>query len=260
MLDRILKKCRSEIAQYRIGRLRDSHGIAHKIVGSTYGGWYVPIGVLNSTSVCYTVGAGEDISFDVGLVIKFNCHVYIYDPTPRALKHFELLRENVEQGACTSISSNEQDFYDCDTAALSHLHFLPYGVWSESKIMRFYAPQNPAHVSHSLVNLQGTQDYFDAECRAIKDLMSELKHSHINLLKLDVEGAEYKIIDSLLSDGIFPSILCVEFDEGHTPQDGDYLRRITHVISKLKQAGYLATYFDSWNVTFVHQEAIDGMN
>ena len=83
--------------------------------------------------------------------------------------------------------------------------------------MRFYAPKDPAHVSHSLVNLQGTQDYFDAECRAIKDLMLELKHSQISLLKLDVEGAEYKIIDSLLFDGILPSILCIEFDEGHTP-------------------------------------------
>ena len=259
MLERVLKRCRSEIAQYRIGRLRDSHCITHKKLGSTYGGWYVPIGVLNSTSVCYTVGAGEDISFDVGLVNQFNCHVYICDPTPRALKHYELLRGNTIQGARTSTGLGTQDFYDCDTAALSHVQFLPYGVWNESKAMRFYAPKNPAHVSHSLVNLQGTQDYFDAECRAIKDLMSELKHSQINLLKLDVEGAEYKIIDSLLSDGIFPSILCVEFDEGHTPQDGDYLERIAHAISKLKQAGYLATYIDSWNVTFVHQQAINGM-
>jgi FkbM family methyltransferase len=110
-----------------------------------------------------------------------------------------------------------QYFYNCNTEALSHLQFLPYGVWHESKAMRFYAPKDPAHVSHSLVNLQGTQDYFDAECRAIKDLMLELKHSQISLLKLDVEGAEYKIIDSLLFDGILPSILCIEFDEGHTP-------------------------------------------
>jgi hypothetical protein len=231
--------------------------MVHNKIGSIYGGWYVPIGIMDSSSVCYTVGAGEDISFDIGLVKKFNCHVFVCDPTPRAVKHYELLRESIIRGADTSVWSDKPTFYNCDEAVFSHLHYLPYGVWNESKRMRFYAPKDPAHVSHSLVNLQCTKDYFEADCRAIKDLMSELNHSHIHLLKLDVEGAEYKILHSLLSDGIFPSILCIEFDEGHTPRDREYIQRIIDSISGLKQAGYLLTHVASWNVTFVHQLAID---
>ncbi len=122
--------------------------------------------------------------------------------------------------------------------------------------MRFYAPRNSAHVSHSIVNLQKTQDYFEAECRTIGTLMHEFNHETITLLKLDIDGAEYQVIDSLLKDAISPNILCVEFDEGYNPQDGDYLERIGKYISRLKQAGYLATHFDSWNVTFVHHQAM----
>jgi FkbM family methyltransferase len=206
------------------------------------------------TSVCYCVGAGEDISFDLQLINRFGCSVYTFDPTPKANRHFELLRNNTFLNKTTFINGVGSEDYQCDASTLSRLHFFPYGLWSETKTMRFYAPKDPSHVSHSLVNLQRTQEYFEADCRTVKQVMSDLNHSRITLLKLDVEGAEYKIIDSMLADAIFPIILCVEFDEGRNPQDSAYLDRVNSTIKKLKEAGYLATFFDTWNVTFVKHD------
>jgi hypothetical protein len=48
---------------------------------------------------------------------------------------------------------------------------------------------------------------------SIKDIMNKLGHDHIDLLKMDVEGAERDIIPSIFNNGIQPNILCVEIDE-----------------------------------------------
>jgi hypothetical protein len=41
--------------------------------------------------------------------------------------------------------------------------------------------------------------------------MDELGHRHLDLLKLDIEGAEYEVLESLEAEGIVSRILCVEF-------------------------------------------------
>ena len=53
-------------------------------IGTEYGGWTIPANYLTESSICYLAGAGEDISFDVGIVEKYGCQVLLFDPTPRA--------------------------------------------------------------------------------------------------------------------------------------------------------------------------------
>ena len=259
MLANYLHALRSRLGRYQMRSCLDKCGLTHEKLGTLYGGWYVPVSLLDSNSTCYCVGAGEDISFDIELINRFKCNVYIFDPTPRAKEHVDTLQQNTKRGAKTFIHNDRHMAYECTLSTLQQLHFYAFGLWSENTRMRFYIPQNSAHVSHSIVNLQKTQSYFEAECRTVRKLMHEFNHEMITLLKLDIEGAEYHVIDSLLTDAIYPTVLCVEFDEGHSPQDGDYLQRIRKNISKLKQAGYLVTYVDSWNVTFVQQHVINGM-
>jgi len=256
MLGNLQRRLKRKLEQYRLQLYRDKSEYIYEKLGSKYGGWHVPIDFLDVASVCYCVGAGEDISFDIELINRIGCSVYTFDPTPRASQHVKLLKENTSLNHKTFINRDIGEFYQCNANTLSQLHFYQFGLWDKQKVMRFYAPQNPSHVSHSLVNLQRTQEYFEAECRTLKDIMSELNHTGLSLLKLDVEGAEYRIIDSMLADDISPSILCLEFDEGHTPQDHKYFNRIIEVILKLKKAGYLAAVFDGWNVTFVLQKAL----
>ena len=256
MLSKVFEKVRVKWDELRLKVHRDKSPFIHEKLGTDYGGWYVPIELFDVASVCYCVGAGEDISFDLQLIDRFGCDVYTFDPTPRANRHFELLRDS---GICNKKAvgnGGALEDYRCNTAVLSRLHFFPYGIWNESKRMRFYAPKDPSHVSHSLVNLQRTDEYFEADCRTLMEIMAQLNHTEITLLKLDVEGAEYKILDSMLADDVFPRILCVEFDEGRNPQDSAYFERINRTFRILKNAGYLATFFDTWNVTFVHARSI----
>jgi hypothetical protein len=131
--------------------------------------------------------------------------------------------------------------------------FLPYGLWSKSERTRFFSPRNPAHVSHSIVNLQRTNSWFEADCRSLRDLMHTLGHERIDLLKLDIEGAEYDVLDSLVSECIPVGILCVEFDEGHHPKDWGYIGRIRRAVGKLRSVGFSLVSVEGWNLTFLKE-------
>ena len=49
----------------------------------------IPIGILNESSVVYSGGVGEDMSFDLKIQAKYNCNVVLIDPTKKAVKHYE---------------------------------------------------------------------------------------------------------------------------------------------------------------------------
>jgi FkbM family methyltransferase len=247
----IMRRFESRKARLKLARHVDRGELIHQRYGTVYGGWFVPGGVLTETSVCYCVGAGEDISFELELIREFGCEVYTFDPTPRATQHIAELYENTTKNLPSRINGSDTLKYEVNREGLAHLHFLPYGVWSENQTMKFYSPVDPTHVSHSILNLQRTDHYFEAECRTVGTIMESLGHKDLSLLKLDVEGAEHKVIRSLLDEGIRPTILCVEFDEGVVSPDEDYMSSILDTVSRLKQCGYLMTKLESWNATFV---------
>jgi FkbM family methyltransferase len=204
-------------------------------LGSQNGGWMVPTRLLRPNAICYCVGCGEDISFDLALIREFSCKVYAFDPTPRAIKHV------------ADQAGSEPDY-----------HFSAVGLWSQEDTLKFYAPRNPAHVSHSVVNLQNTSDYFEARVARLSDLLVCNGHRSVDLLKLDIEGAEYTVIESIITDGIAIGILCVEFDEYFNPLDRLYKDRISQSIAGLIRAGFVLVCAEgNGNYTFVHEAASD---
>jgi len=253
---KITRRLESECARLHLLRLLDRTGIIHERLGTEYGGWYVPVGILNEHSLCYCVGAGEDISFEIELIHRYGCQVYTFDPTPRATRHINALRQNTERNVRTRINNTDGLFYRTDERSLSHLHFHPFGVWKENRTMRFYVPANPSHVSHSIVNLQGTSRFFEAECHTVKNLMELFGHKQIALLKIDIEGAEHDVATSLLEDQVRPAIFCVEFDEGYSRRGRGNHDKIVETIVLIKQAGYVMSRLEWRNATFVHEQML----
>lgn len=229
-------------------------------LGTPYGGWLIPQNLLTGNSVCYLVGAGEDISFDLEVSARYGCPVHIFDPTPRAIAHFELLRNNLRRGGRTPCATSPTGFYpDYLPSLVDRLYFHPVGIWNEDTTLRFFAPQNEAHVSHSLVNIQHSDRSIEVPVRRLSGLMREMGHQQIDLLKIDIEGAEYQVIESILTDQIEVSILCIEFDESAANHlDSGYLGRIEACLRSLLSAGFqvVAKEKNCHNYTLVHRRCL----
>jgi FkbM family methyltransferase len=198
-------------------------------IGSDYGGWVIPTSLLKPDSICYCIGCGEDISFDLGVIDSFGCDVYGFDPTPRAIIHIK------------KVAGQNQKY-----------HFYDVGVWDKEDTLRFFAPRNPNHVSHSIVNLQKTDQYITVNVKRLTRIMEELGHQKIDLLKLDIEGAEYKVIESIIEDDIDIKVICIEYDECFNPLDAKYKDRIRESVKSLIKYGYsLVCTQGNGNYTFV---------
>ena len=179
--------------------------------------------------ICYAGGVGEDVTFDLEMINRFGCEVFAFDPTPRAVAHV------------VRVAADEPRF-----------HFMPVGIWSEDTTLRFYAPRDPSHVSHSALNLQRTDEYFIGPCRSVMSLMAELGHDRIDLVKIDIEGAEHRVIRSMLDSGVRPTVLCTEIDQPVAAAD------LWRTVRRVLGAGYALVAVDQWNLTFVREDAMPG--
>jgi hypothetical protein len=65
--------------------------------------------------------------------------------------------------------------------------------------------------------------------------MAQLGHSQLDVLKMDIEGAEYAVIDSLVSSGVRPRQLLVEF---HHHLEGIPVASTERALAQLNQLGY----------------------
>jgi FkbM family methyltransferase len=231
-----VKRVRDNVRFRSIGLMTCDYDGPLEFIGTAYGGYVLPKREIRDGSVCYSFGAGEDVSFETGLAAAFPVEVHIFDPTPRAITY---ARSLVAALSATGGSAGER------------LHFHPWGVWSSDQQMQFYAPKDPAHVSHSMVNMQHTSDYFVADCRRPKSIMTVLGHKSIDLLKLNIEGAEYEVMRAMFEDKIRPSVICINFDELHTQIDASARGRLRGLVKQFTDHGYVPVAAEACRATFV---------
>lgn len=190
-------------------------------IGSDYGGWTVPEALIEPEWICYCAGVGDDISFDLGLIDRFGCEVFALDPTPAAARHVAGQR-----------------------IADPRFHFLPVGLWSEDRMLDFYAPAE-GDSNYSAVNLQRTRQKIEAPVKSLTTLMAELGHERLDLLKLDIEGAEYEALGPVLEGRVRPAVLLVEFHRTGS------LAPVKSTVTRLRSQGYRPVARRGYDVTMV---------
>lgn len=218
-------------------------------LGSKYNGYYVPDNYLNSSSICYCIGAGTDISLDVELTTRYGAQVFIFDPMPYALAHFDELVDKTGKGQQVKVGPDEYPYvYNISSAQIKTIQFVKIGVWDEKKIVRFYVSAKPNYAGHSITNLQNTDQYIEAPVDTLVNIMQTLGHPRLDLLKIEIEGAEYTVIDNVLSEKIDAKMILVEFDEFHHRQGKSLatLWRIKNSSDKILKAGYKLVHTTSY--------------
>lgn len=81
-------------------------------------------------------------------------------------------------------------------------------------MMELWLPENPDHVSASCRQSERMSgDSFMAVCKNLRSIMDTLGHTKINVLKMDIEGAEYEVIQAMVADSTIDKLdyLLIEF-------------------------------------------------
>ena len=173
--------------------------------------WCVCPQGLSASSVVYSAGVGEDISFDLALIQCFGVQVHAFDPTPQSIEWLQNQRVPPE--------------------FVSHA----YGVAGFDGRCAFLPPENPTHVSHTIVKRESSRPAIEVPVQRLGTLMKMLGHNHIDLLKMDIEGAEYGVLTDMLACRIPVKQMLVEFHH-RWPRIG--VEKTKQATRALNAAGY----------------------
>lgn len=226
-------------------------------LGTNYGGWIIPSNIdLDENSIIYSGGVGEDISFDLILSDKYDSNIILIDPTKRSLVHFEEIQKFYKKDLDFSkLSGDIQKDYHNTINNLNpnfeKFKYLDIGLWDKSEELKFFKPSNPKYISHSLINGMTSNNYDIVKVNSIKNIMEKNNHMRIDLLKLDIEGAEIETINQMLDDDILPTYLLVEFDLILKKKDKH--NKTKKLLNRLKNH-YDIIVNDNYNITFKRKE------
>ncbi|MEO0356695.1 MAG: FkbM family methyltransferase [Pseudomonadota bacterium] len=219
-------------------------GIPFKRLGSGACGWVFMDDPALYNSTIISAGLGEDASFDLEFAKRYNAKIIIVDPTPRATVHFGAIINHLGQKKTAEYSSTGTQpiaAYDLEGVRSDQLVLVEKALWNEPTTLKFFAPQNPDHVSHSAVNFQNNYSddtpYLEVDAIPFGQLMADQGIVEVPLIKLDIEGAEVEVLIQCLDEGIKPNQILVEFDELNMPSDVAF-ERVDRVHARLVAEGY----------------------
>lgn len=185
---------------------------------------------LNSQSNILCAGAGHDISFEKELIVRYGCQVVLLDPSPTGVA--TVREENIPPGL---------------------LRFMAIGVAGHDGILNFQNPEDAMEGSFRTAAAQAGGLQFS--CKSLSTLMSELGWRHIDLLKIDIEGCEYGVIQEMLDKQLLVKQMCVEFHYGPLFDDHRRAEMIGSILA-LRRVGYELVHHVHRDHTFLLKSSI----
>ncbi len=204
-------------------------------LGQGGGAWVICPTPLSPESIVYSFGVGTEISFDLAVQTMIGAHVDLFDPTPRSIAW--IARQTLPDG----------------------LDFHPYGLGDKDGEIIFY-PSRKSGSSHfsplARYRHAGTGGTVKAQVFRLSSILRKLKHQHLDVLKIDIEGGEYAVIDDILSSGIHINQLLLEFHHAYATIPRS---KTINAIAHLRLAGFELFYISprTYEMSFIHQRLLE---
>jgi FkbM family methyltransferase len=178
--------------------------------------WAVDASRIHPETTVLSFGLGADVTFEMALIERFGCRVLGFDPTPQSLAH---VRANVTDDRFTA-------------------HPLALADYDGTMVFKKPPAELRAGISHSAYASYDTaaHEAVSVPCHTLDSIRRSHGMKRIDVLKMDIEGAELPVIDQAAREGWLADIdqLLVEF---HHFLPGLHPERTRHAIETLKKAG-----------------------
>ena len=197
--------------------------------------WAVDLSAFDEHPVVYSFGISDDIEFEVALLSVIPSNIHVFDPTPTTEEYLStvspdlrnrLIYDPVALGAKSGKSSYLGEF---DAAG---------------KLVYLYSSRPTKMLAEG-----NTVKDVEIEFRSLEKLMEQNGHKSLALLKIDIEGHEYDVLESLLKSGLDVKQLAVEF---HYRFAGHGLLETRSLLRRLcKEMGYEIRFVSPWCEEFL---------
>jgi FkbM family methyltransferase len=190
-------------------------------------GWHILPNFVGPDSFVVCGGAGNDISFELELLSRSKCRMVLLDPSPTGRKTVDAAKRPpglvFEELALTDRTG---------TAHLAEPRDAREGSWRISADGEG-APMNATNLS---------------------EVMMRHAVQKIDLLKIDIEGFEYRVLRDVLARKIPITQICVEIHQGE--DFGTTRADRWRLICQLFRAGFRLVHHECFDHTFVHRTAL----
>lgn len=174
--------------------------------------WAIKSELLPADAVVISGGVGKDVSFERELVEQYGCTVFLFDPSPTGLATMSLVQNQHER-----------------------MKYFPLGLAADTGKMSFCIPQNPEEGSYTLPRAALKTGVTEFQCTTLSGFAKAEGLQRIDILKLDIEGFEYAVLNDALASGPPITQICVEF---HHFMPGITIWKTLACMWRLRRKGY----------------------
>lgn len=188
--------------------------------------WYFAEDTLHAGDIVYSLGLATNIEFDLNLIRDFGVEVHGFDPTPESVEWID------------------------KQMLPPQFHHHPMAIANHDGEVIFELPEQAGHCARAVGHRSRPSPSMRSvtvPCRRIPSLMRDLGHERIALLKMDIEGSEYDVIEDILSNRLGIDQILVEF---HHRFPGIGMQKTLDSVAALRRAGYQLFHISPWGEEF----------
>jgi len=212
---------------------------AYTRLGTKYGGWWIDCGAIGADPLMIDCGLGRDVSFPAAFLAQFGGRVIGIDPSPDSLAYCRAHTPAGMEvwGRAFWIRAGETPPF-----------FLPRSKET--------LPPGADGVSGSLVQSHAYVEggpRLEVTTTSFDEVLARAGRGECDVLKLDIEGAEYEVLDDLCARGLLGKVrqLLVEFHHRATHHT---LAETEAVVARIEKSGFHLVHVEGRNHVFRRED------
>jgi FkbM family methyltransferase len=207
-------------------------------LGTKYGGWWIMSSAIRKNPLLIDCGLGNDISFTTAFLQQFGGRAIGIDPNPAAIEY------------CTQHSP-------------PGMEIRPEAFWTKAgDTLTFHLPRPVSQLPKGADGVSGSliashtyagDSALQVRTTSLDEILQAAHLTECDVLKLDIEGAEYEVLNDLCATGKVRMArqLLIEFHHhctSHTLQD------TLDAVAKVQSCGFNLCHTEDRNYIFLRQD------
>ncbi len=207
-------------------------------LGTRYGGWWLFVPAVGKDPLLIDCGLGRDISFPVAFLARCGGRVIGIDPSPAAMAY-------------------------CSEHCPAGMPVRAEAFWTEAgHTLTFHLPRPPDELPAGADGVSGSllashsyagSSTLSVRTTSLAEILAAAGRSECDVLKLDIEGAEYEVLAALCSNGEIRRArqVLVEFHHHCTEHP---LEHTLEAVAAVQGSGFMLAHTEGSNYIFVRRD------